>query len=60
MESLVFYGDGMGITNLLQDLTRPSPNVDEDVRIDLFCNITWVIQNPQWGSNIHWIYDMNE
>ena len=50
----------MGITTLLQDLTGPSPNSGEDIEIDLGHNITWLIQDPPWGSNVHWIYAANK
>ena len=35
MYSLVFYGKGMVITDLLLDLTGPSPNGEYDFNIDL-------------------------
>ena len=60
MYSLVSYGKDVGITDLLQYLTGPSPNSEEDFKINLVCDTTWVIQNSQWGSNPHWIYAVNE
>ena len=60
MESLISYEEGMGITDLLQYLTRPSPIGEEDIEIDLVRDTTWLIQNPQWVSNIQWISAANE
>ena len=37
-----------------------SPNGEEDVNIDLVRDVTWLIQNPQWVSNLHWISAANE
>ena len=50
----------MFITNLIQYLTGLSPNGDEDVKFDLVCDTTWLIYNPQWGSNLRWISAVNE
>ena len=60
IDSLVSYSEVRGITNLLRYLTILSLNSEEDVNIDLFCDNTWLIQNPQWGSNLHWISAANE
>ena len=60
MESLLLNGEGVVITDLIQYLTRPSPNVEEYINIYFFLNTTWLIQNPQWGSNLHWISDVKE
>ena len=60
MEYLILYGEGIGITNLLRDLTILIPNGEEDVEIDLVCAPTWLIQNPQWGYNLHWISAANK
>ena len=60
MESLIFYNEGMGITNLLQELTIPSPNGEENIDMDLVRNTTLLIQNPRWGSNLHWISAANK
>ena len=60
MEYLVLYSKGMVITDLLLYWTGPSPNGDKDVEINLVCNTTWLIHNPQWGSNLHWISDVKE
>ena len=50
----------MVFTNLILDLTGLSPNGEEDVEINLDRNIMWLIQNPQWRSNLHWIFSVNE
>ena len=50
----------MGITNQLQYLTIPSPNSEEEVEIDLVRDTTWLIQNPQWGSKLHWVSAANK
>ena len=50
----------MFITNLIQYLTGLSPNGEEDVKFDLVCDTTWLIYNPQWGSNLRWISAVNE
>ena len=50
----------MGITNLLRYLTRTSPNGEDDVSIELVYDSTWLIQNPLWGSNLHWIFAASE
>ena len=60
MYSLVSYGKDVGIADLLQYLTGPSPNSEEDVKINLVCDTTWLIKNFQWGSNLHWISAVNE
>ena len=60
IDSLVSYSEVRGITNLLRYLTILSLNSEEDVKIDFVCDNTWLIQNPQWGSNLHWISAANE
>ena len=55
MDYLVSYVKGMGITELLRYLTGLSPNGEENTNINLVRDTTWLIQNPQWGSNLHWI-----
>ena len=37
-----------------------SPIGDEDVKINLVRDTTWLIQKPQWGSNIHCISAANK
>ena len=60
MESLVSYGEGIGITDLIRYLTGTSTNSEEGINIYLVHDTTWPIKNPQWGSNPHWIYDANK
>ena len=60
MESLVSYGKCMCINNLLLYLIVRSPNGEEEDEIDLVCDTTWLIQNPQWGFNLHWISAANK
>ena len=55
MKSLVSYGKGMGINDLLRNFTGLSTNSEEDVEIDLVCDTMWLIKNSQWGSNLHQI-----
>ena len=50
----------MGIIDLIQNLTGLSTNSEEDVDIDLFGDTMCLIQNPQWGSNLHWISEVNK
>ena len=38
MKSLVSYGKGMGINDLLRNFTGLSTNSEEDVEIDLVCD----------------------
>ena len=40
--------------------TVPSSNGEEDIEIDLVRDTMWLIQNPQWESNLHWISAANE
>ena len=42
-ESLVSYGEGMDITNMLQDFTGTSLNSEDDVNIELVGDTTWMI-----------------
>ena len=60
MEPLVSYGESMVITDLLLNLTGTSSSSKEDAKINLVCNTMWLIQNPQRGYKIHWIYAAKE
>ena len=60
MEYLVLYGKDMGIPDLLRYLIKSTPHGEEDANIKLVQNTTWLIQNPQWISNLHLISDGNK
>ena len=60
MEYLISYIKIMVIITLLRELFDPSPNGKEEVYTDLVSDTTWMIQNPQWGSNFYWISAANE
>ena len=60
MESLLLHDKGMVVTNLLQYLTGPIPNGEEDVEIESIFDTMWMIQNPQWVSNSYCISDANK